>query len=117
MKFANITELLNFFTNLIDKSIIPLLVGLAVAYFLYGVGKFIKNADSDAEREKGKQVMIWGVIALFVIVSVWGLVGLLATTFGVSRVGIPQFPTPAGSQECIRLHGEARCRELNQIPF
>ena len=110
--FRNLTELINFFTDLIYKSVVPLLVALAVVYFIWGLITFIKNADSEPEREKGRSRMIWGVIALFVIVAVWGLVGVLANTFGV-RVGIPGppgtnnnvFSSPSNStsiEECLR---------------
>ena len=36
--------------------------------------------------------MIWGVIALFIIVSVWGIVAFLANVFGVE--GVRALPTP-----------------------
>ena len=39
--------------------------------------------------------MIYGVIALFVMVSVWGLVGLIGNTFGIQQGGgaiIPSIP-------------------------
>jgi len=107
--FQNLTELINYFTNLILRSIIPLIFALAIAYFLYGVMSFIRNADNESEREKGRSIMIWGVIALFVIASVWGLVGILARTFDVP-VELPGLPggssTSAGSRSCIGLSGQ-----------
>ena len=73
----------------INKFIIPILVTLAVVIFIWGVSNFVLNAGDEEAREKGKQFMIWGIIALFVIVSVWGIVKLLTTTFGFGSV-IPQ---------------------------
>lgn len=125
--FSNLTNLINFFTNLIYSAIVPLLVALAVAYFIWGLVTFIRNADNDAEREKGRTRMIWGVIALFVIVAVWGLVGVLANTFGV-RVGIPGPPGSSGSggsgilrgtgqydpeayRECLKTNSAQVCAE------
>ena len=57
------------------------LFSLALLVFLWGVAKFILKADNDTERAKGKQVMLWGLIALFVMLSVWGIVYILAQTF------------------------------------
>ena len=39
--------------------------------------------------------MIWGVIALFVMVSVWGLVGFIGNAIGVTpgAAGTPTIPT------------------------
>ncbi len=74
------------FQQLITRAIelismmVPLLVSLAVLFFLYGVARFIYYADNDTERAKGKQHMIWGIVALFVMVSVWPLVNILKET-------------------------------------
>ncbi|MGM0482456.1 MAG: hypothetical protein ACQEP6_01145 [Patescibacteria group bacterium] len=57
------------------------LFAVALLVFLWGMAKFILKADSDTEREKGKQVMIWGLIALFVMLSVWGIVHIITITF------------------------------------
>jgi hypothetical protein len=85
----DLTGILHFFTCLVTQSIIPLLITLAIAYFIYGVVKYMMNADDSAQREEGKNFMIWGIVALFVIVSIWGLVKLLTGTFGFNFV-IPQ---------------------------
>lgn len=59
----------------------------AVVFFVFGVVKFIKNADDSAEREKGKQFMVWAVIAFVVLVSLWGLVRFFGDTFGINLGG------------------------------
>ncbi len=67
-------------TDLIS-GILFLLLALTLLVFLWGVAKFILKSDSETEREKGKQVMIWGLIGIFVMVSVTGIVYLVAVTF------------------------------------
>ena len=47
---------------------------LAIVAFFYGLVKFIANADDAAEREKGKNMMLWGMISLVVLVSMWAIV-------------------------------------------
>src|SRR5680860_939356 len=61
-------------------SLIPLLIGLGLIGFLYGLVIYIFKAGNEGEAERGKQIMFWGVIALFVMVSVWGIVTVLQTS-------------------------------------
>ena len=63
------------------ESLIPLLIGLALVYFIWGIVEFIGKSGDETARTEGKQKMIWGIIALFVIVAVWGLVGVIAQSF------------------------------------
>ena len=86
---ANVKELLNFFTCLLLDSVVPLLMALAVVVFIYGVIQYMINANDSAKREEGRNFMIWGIVALFVITSIWGLVKLLAGTFGIG-FALPQ---------------------------
>lgn len=88
--FRNIGDIFVWATCLISNAMIPLIFALAVVIFFWGVVKFIKESDSK-EKEKGRTFMIWGIVALFVMVSVWGLVNVLNMTFGVRNV-IPQLP-------------------------
>jgi hypothetical protein len=83
-------NLLNYATCIINKSVIPLIFALALASFVFGVVQFVINSSDEAKKEKGRQFMIWGIIALSVMVSVWGLVAVLGNTFGVNTGFIPQ---------------------------
>jgi len=83
-------NLLGFATCIITKSVIPLMFTFAVAAFVWGVVQFLLlGGDSDEKRAQGKQFMLWGIIALTVMVCVWGLVAIVARTFNVDNV-IPQ---------------------------
>ncbi|OGZ04099.1 MAG: hypothetical protein A2648_02980 [Candidatus Lloydbacteria bacterium RIFCSPHIGHO2_01_FULL_41_20] len=90
-RYNNVSDLFEFFTNLINTAIIPVLVGLALVYFLWGAGLFIKNADDTSKRSEGRMFMLYGVIGLFVIIAIWGLVQVLLGTFGIPLVS-PRFP-------------------------
>lgn len=60
-----------------------LLWALAVAAFFWGLVKFMMNAGDTSEHEKGKELIVWGLISFVVLVSVWGIVQLIAgDTFG-----------------------------------
>src|SRR3989338_10005333 len=79
---SKLQGLLDYATCIIGKSVIPFLFALAVVMFIWGAVKFlIINAGEEKKREEGKQFMIWGIIALAVMISIWGLVGVLGDTF------------------------------------
>jgi hypothetical protein len=72
--------------------ILTFLVALTLLVFLFGLMKYMyKGQSSDTARSEGRQLMLWGVIGLFVMTSVWGLVAIVASTVGHTGVVIPQF--------------------------
>jgi len=64
--------------TLIDQ-LIPLVIGLALLVFLWGVLQYALSKE-DGGKEAAKGYMLWGLIALFVMVSVWGLVNVISDT-------------------------------------
>lgn len=66
-----------------------LLVGTGVVYFLAGVLKYVRPSSDEKQREEGRKMMFYGIIALFVMVSVWGLVRVLAGTFVFDNTSMP----------------------------
>jgi hypothetical protein len=81
--FAYLGNIITFTGTLVGMAV-PVLVGLALLFFIWGLVLFILNSGNEQERAVGKQRMVWGVVALFVIVSVWGLVLLLQQITGVN---------------------------------
>ena len=61
-------------------------VGIALLGFFWGLAMFIFSAGAgdEGKRAEARSIMIYGVIALFVMVSVWGLVGFLGNTVGIT---------------------------------
>lgn len=57
--------------------IIVLLFALATGYFLFGLMKFIMNQDNDEAQSEGKKHMLWGVVGIAIMVSVWGILNLI----------------------------------------
>lgn len=76
--------------SLVTGYLIPLVFALALLYFLWGVAKYIRSV-SPGSKEEGKTIMIWGVVALFVMSSVWGLVRFLQEELipGRSNTSVP----------------------------
>lgn len=92
------------FAELIDKIVFtvidPLLFlvsALALLYFILGVTKYIYHSGDAEKRSEGYQMMIYGIIALFVMVSVWALVGVLSNTF---LGGGSSYSSIGGSVDC-----------------
>lgn len=85
--------LFNYLTCLIISSVVPLLFGLALALFIWGVVQFLANPADEDKRTKGKQFMLWGIIALTVMFAVWGLVGIVANSFDIKFDTIPSLNT------------------------
>ena len=68
--------------NLIDTAT-PIVVALALLYFFWGLANFILSSGDKDKREKSRGIMIWGVIALFIIVSIWGLIRVVQQTLNL----------------------------------
>lgn len=66
-------------------SLIPIFFGLAIIYFFWGLIEFIRSAGDPKKAAEGKSIMIYGVIAIAVMASIWGLVGWLQTVTGVGN--------------------------------
>ena len=64
--------------------LIALLMTLAIVAFFWGLVKYIANASDESAKESGKTLMIWGMIALFVMVAFWGIIGYFQNSLGLT---------------------------------
>jgi hypothetical protein len=80
--------------------LIPMALSAALIAFFWGLAKFIWNSGSAETRQQGMSIMISGVAALFVMVSIWGLVALLQRSLGVSSVTKVPAPSICGQGGC-----------------
>jgi hypothetical protein len=89
----NFKDLVGIFLDLINTAT-PVLGGIALLVFLRGLAKFIRNSGDEGSHEDGKNLMLWGVIALFVLFALWGIVQFGQHSVGITRpFGIPILPT------------------------
>lgn len=72
------------------NQVVPVLLALAVIYFFWGLIQFLRGAGDPKAHELGKTHMIYGIIAIFLMVSVFGLVNYLTGTLNLSN----SYPTP-----------------------
>ncbi len=82
---------LNYVIYLAGRAL-PLLILVAVVLLLFGIVKTFFFSSSDDGRKEGKSFIIWGIVALFVMVSVWGLVNVLRATFQLDNNNVPLAP-------------------------
>jgi len=78
----------------------PIVVALALLAFFWGLVLYIFGAGDAEKRKKGLAVMIWGVIALFVMLSVFGIIRALQSTLEIDTSGsinIPKVNTQGGT--------------------
>lgn len=86
--FTKFTEFLGAVSGIINIAT-PIIVGLALLYFFWGLAQFIAKSGSSESHEEGRNKMIWGLIALFVIITVWGIVFFIAEELGIRQTLSP----------------------------
>lgn len=75
-----------FVINFINTIAVPLIFALAFVVFIFGVFRyFIAGGHDEEKRESGKQLMLYGLVGFFVMVSVWGLVHILTGTLDLNN--------------------------------
>lgn len=79
-----LTNLLRSIARLVDAAL-PVIVGIALLGFFYGLAMFIFNAGDEEKRKKSRGIMIWGIVGLFVMVSVWGLVTWVGRSLDINQ--------------------------------
>ena len=72
--FKTVSDLINM--------LVPIILALAIVFFLWGVLMYVTKAGE--EKDAARDQMLWGIIAIAVMVSIWGLVGILRNTFQVT---------------------------------
>ena len=66
--------------NVILNPLIRLMFAVALVVFLWGIIEYIKGAGSPDSREQGTKHIIWGLVGLFIMVSVYGILTLFKNT-------------------------------------
>ncbi len=96
LAFAQVTSIQSagdFVIGLINTVAVPVVFALAFIVFIWGVFQyFIMGGANEEVRDKGKGLMLWGLIGFFVMVSVWGLVHILTGTVQLNNT-VDKYPT------------------------
>lgn len=89
----NLKNLASFIVCFLNNYIVPFIFALALIAFIWGVMQYYLNPENEEKRSKGKEFIVGGLIALFVMVSVWGLVNILTGTFSSMKNTAPTIPS------------------------
>lgn len=83
----------NLFNRLLN-SVMALCVLVAVIAVFYGVIRYLFSKDNREAAHKGMIMAIYGIIAIAIMVSIWGIINILQSTFGINSR--QQAVTPSG---------------------
>lgn len=73
--------------GIINNILIPLAFALCLFYFFWGVAKYIRSgAGGEKAAEEGKQVMVWGIVGLFIATSIWGIITFIRTELSIPKI-------------------------------
>ena len=92
---SGLTTLVDSIGGIVAK-VIPIMFALAIIYFFWGLIQFIRSAGDPKKASEDKSIMIYGVIAIAVMVSIYGLVAWLQTNLGVDTTASVTLPTVPG---------------------
>lgn len=84
---SDLKGLVDYLVNFLKTSVLWLIFALAVIFFLWNILNYLRKPDK--VQESGKYIL-WGLIALTVMFTLYSLVGLIAETFNF-EIGIAQF--------------------------
>ncbi len=85
----DITSFLKKVDLYILNPIILLLFSVATVYFIYSVVNYLRLDPSDSERKEAFNSIIWSIVGIFIMLSVYGIINFVLSTFGVSASTVP----------------------------
>ena len=63
----------------IMTTVIPVIGGLAILFFFWGIAKYIFSAGNEEQKTESKSIMTWGLVAIFVMFSFYGILAIFGT--------------------------------------
>ena len=78
-------QLIHSINKHIINPVIQLMFAAAVLVFIFGIFEYFKNAASSDARVTGRNNMIAGVIGMFIMISVFGIIRIVLNTVGASE--------------------------------
>lgn len=70
--------------GLLNTVAVPIIFAFAFAAFVWGVvNYFFLHGGEEAKREEGRKFVMWGLLGMVVLFSVWGFVNIVLSTLGI----------------------------------
>ncbi len=94
-----ISDLIQSLFNFVNNLLIPLIIALALFLFFFWITVFIYKREEGFVKAGGpaRSFLLWGIIALFVMTSVWGILSVITNSFGIP-LAVPQFRENRGTE-------------------
>jgi hypothetical protein len=91
--------------SFLNSSIVPFLFAIAFLVFVWNaVRYFVIGGSNETEQEKARSLATWGLAAFIIMVSLWGIVNMFVSGFGIgrSRCIVPDYlREKSGVSDCI----------------
>ncbi len=75
--------------EIIINPLLVLIFAAGLVVFMWGLLQFMKNVDNEGERSTGKSHMLWGLVGMFIMVAVQGIIGLVVDTLDIRQSQTP----------------------------
>jgi len=71
----------DFVSDFVDffNTVVLLIFAFAFLAFIWGVAQYVVFPGNEEKKEKGKQIIVWGIIVFVIMISVWGIVTLFSS--------------------------------------
>lgn len=80
-------ELVEYLVTIMNM-LVPIIITAALVVYLFGISQSVLDFGGDKGRDKMKAYMFYGILIIFVMVSIWGILNLLQDTFFSSDAGL-----------------------------
>lgn len=75
-------DLIGTFGQIVDL-LLPIVFALAILAFFYGIMLYVFSQSGDSKKE-GRGIMLWALVAIFVMASLFGIIRLAQSTLGIT---------------------------------
>jgi hypothetical protein len=100
-------EIIDTATVIVTAILIPLAFALCLLYFFWGMVKYIRTgATSEEAAKEGKNIMIWGVVGIFIAFSIWGIISVIQSELGIPDIEVVERPDIRDVRTRIIKYGE-----------
>lgn len=100
MALAQFGQFSDFFRDIItfiNNILVPLVFAIAFLVFLWGIFKYlILGGGDEGKREEGRQLMLYAIIGFVLMVSIWGIVNLVAGGLNLDDQDLQRIPNVPG---------------------
>ncbi len=78
------------FLGFVNNVLVPLIFSIAFLFLIWGFAKFfIFKGSTEEGRDSGKRLLLYGVLGLVIMISIWGIVRMAMGAFDINKSSVP----------------------------